>query len=279
MKMFLREPAKKALMAVALTGALGLASSSAMAIVLNDFTVAEGSVPGALVNTFVADKITGNYVEVISFTSATTFDVSLKWEAGQFVGNDGTVPVATSQLNGLGANNYGLYALYQGSGTFSTSGVVTTFTTSAGVGSLNVYIDPSQDTTKTQPGTGSAPWTTASNGDDYLIATGVPQSGLGTLDPSLSTCGGGGINCGSFGTSTTFALEIPAGSNFFTLPNPFYNLSFQSGQLNNFDVSGTQVINGSMDVVFTTVPEPGTLALLGVGLLGAGVFRRRKGRV
>jgi hypothetical protein len=105
-----------------------------------------------------------------------------------------------------------------------------------------------------------------------VLATGVPLSGNGFLDAANSQCGGG-IFCGAFGSTTSFNLTN-TGSGFFVAPSPFYSLSFQSGQLNNFTPSGRQVVNGSLDVVFA-VPEPTSVALLGLGLVGLGLSRRR----
>ena len=51
---------KKTLLSLAMAASIGLVSTSALAAtVLLDFTVAEGSVPGAAANSFVADKMNG----------------------------------------------------------------------------------------------------------------------------------------------------------------------------------------------------------------------------
>jgi hypothetical protein len=257
-------------LALALTTAL-LAAGNASAVSFNDFTV-DPAGADSLKKTFVADKITGNYDEYATF-SGNTFNLSLKWEAGQFVANDGTKAL-NAKTTGLGAD-YGLYALYQASGTFLTVAGVTTFTFLTG--HVDMYLDKALDTAFNDPANGLLPFTTSANGDDVKIAHGGETfvNGQGKLDPTLPTCVGGGINCGSFGVSNSFALVQPDGGKFFVLPNPFYNIQFESGQLNNFLVSGTQHINGSMDVVFNRVPEPGILALMGLGMLGLG-FNNRK---
>jgi hypothetical protein len=270
---------RKTLIACAMTASFA-ASSGAMAQSFPDFTVNEGAIAGALGQNVTADKITGNYVEVITFSGSETsgtFNVSLKWNAGQFVGSDGARPVA-SQLGSVNANQYNLYALYQGTGTFNTTGSGTVFNFTPG-GNLSLFSDALSNTQFGQPSNGALGYTTSNDADDVLIATGTPTSGEGRLDPTLSTCGpSNGINCGSFGASSTFNLTA-AGSDYFVAPNPFYNISFQSGQLNNFTPSGTQVINGSLDVIFggsSEVPEPATVAMVGLGLLGLGLSRRRK---
>lgn len=260
--------------AAALFGSASAFAAPTSSGVFNPFTV---NAPDG--KTFTADKITGNYVEVATFNPDGTFNVSLEWTAGQFVANGGQTALSP-KTTGLGFD-YGMYALYTASGTVSQgANGTTTFTFTPGSGSLQLFLDRNADTTiDGNPANGTGSFSLGNTGDDALIASGNPLSGQGTLNPTLSTCSGGGgagINCGSFGSTTSFALNS-LGSSIFTDPNPFYSLSFQSGQLNNFTPSGTQTINGSLDVVFSgQVPEPASLGLLGLGLLGLGVVRRRK---
>jgi hypothetical protein len=251
----------RALLASGVTTALALASSNALAVVYPDFEVDATAYGGS---EFTADKIVGGYVEVITFGEG-TFDVSIKWEASGFYANEGEDLVNQTGL----ANDYGLYALFQGSGTFVTVGDETQFTLTSG--GLDMYLDQfNPETDFTAPATGNLAWTTAGAGDDVLIATGSVISGAGRVE-----CINQNENCGSFGQTTTFELT-PTGSNFFTAPIPFYTVSFQSGQFNGFVVGGTVVINGSMDAWFGQVPEPGALALMGMGMVVLGFSVRRK---
>ena len=120
--------------------AAGVASASP---VYPDFTVNTSALGGggSLVP-FTANDISGQYHEQLTFTSATTFTVALNFTAQGF-NYDDTNPALTTSLTaaqtGLGSN-YGLLALFNGTGTYSTSGGVTTFTLNPGGGVIAALV-------------------------------------------------------------------------------------------------------------------------------------------
>jgi hypothetical protein len=124
-------------------------------------------IPGtsSTANQFVAEKVTGNYVDIATFNPDNTFSVFTYWKAAACVANDGTSQLDARQTRqGV---DYGIYALYTASGTVSKSGSATTFTLVPGTGSLSIYKGPNRDTVFTaseRPATPPAPAPLATSG-------------------------------------------------------------------------------------------------------------------
>jgi hypothetical protein len=251
------------------------AGAAAAAPVYPDFTVDTSALAGGgSLGTFTANDISGQYHEQLTFTSASTFVVSLDFTAQGFNYDDtdaGASTSLTAAQTGLGSN-YQLMAVLNGSGTYSTSGGVTTFTLTPG-GDLTLSYDAGARASFNAPATPGGSFTIADNGD--VITT--LANGAGIIGNGSVNCTAPNL-CGSFGQETSFALTA-AGSSFFVGPNPFYNLSLQSGQVEGFpvDVGATVTSSGTLNAVFSSpVPEPTPLAMIGAALLGFMVTRRRR---
>lgn len=272
----------KNLLSAALVAGSVLAAGGAHAFPIFSITP---SVYGGPAGTLVGDKFNGDYREIITFgttninTGITPFDVSIRFIAATLA-NTNNGDAFNAIQTGLGVN-YGIYGLYVGHGDATTIVATTSFSQTSG--SLRVFVDPGSavltnpnapNTTFVDPATGASFFTTfgTTGIDDQLIATGSLISGSGSQTLPCSN-----QNCGSFGQTTSFALQN-TGPTYFTSPNPFYNVSFQTGQFNGIPVTsgGRSIVNGSLDVEFNRVPEPTSIALFGLALVGLGVVRRRK---
>jgi hypothetical protein len=256
--------------AVALMAA-GVASATP---VYPDFTVNTTALGGGgTLVPFVANDISGQYHEQLTFTSATTFTVALNFTAQGFNYDDTDAALTasyTANQTGL-LKNYGLLALFNGTGTYSTDASGTHFVLNPG-GGLTFTYDAGGNATFNAPVAPGAAYTINSGGDLLtLLGSGNATTGNGTENCTAPNL------CGSFGQQSSFALTGP-GSSFFVSPVPFYSITLQSGQFEGFPVAaGTTVTSsGSLNAVFAAVPEPMDVALVGIALLGLGLAVKRR---
>ena len=235
----------------------GIAASFSSHADFLDFQVDETPYGGEVIT---ADKLNGGYKEIIDFDGNGNFTATAFANMNQLFSNEGGDNLGAASMIG---SNYSLYATFSASGSVMTPGVDGSISSlSADTGSFQLFIDPNRDTTAAD-----ADLSLSGTADDMMLCESMNiGQNVGLL------YGFGGVFDFMF---SDFELT-EAGDSYFVSPTPFYMYVNVDGDFDTFPLEGQQRVTGDVSAVF--VPEPSTLAVLGLGLLGLGATSRRKAK-
>ena len=253
---------------LAVASALAFASMSAFAVA--DFTV-DPSAVGSTKAPFEANLINGTSSSLLAITSPTTMVGSMWIDFTAFVKDNLNILPITS---GLGAD-YGLfltsfYEMELTSGTMGATGSEYDITFLA----YTLYADPGYGSALTPANTSNPASAT------IVLDSDVIEVGVGELISGVS--GWDDEDGRYFNAITSFSLTQPDGELFFTEPRPFHERLFAQlnstgqGTVRNGSLISVNQAAGGTDFLVNRVPEPGSLALLGLGCIGLAGFGRLK---
>lgn len=235
----------------------GIAASFSGQAAYLDFKIDETPYGGEVIT---ADKINGGYKEIISFDAEGNFTATAFASLNQLFANEGGDDLLSGSQIG---SNYSLYATFSAQGGLADPTEDGAFgALSADQGSFQLYIDPNRDTRALE-----GDFSRINTSDDLLLG------GSESIGRNI-------VNFFSFGGLFDFMFydfELNEnGQNFFVSPMPFFTFVNVDGDVDRFTFEGTQRVTGDVSAIF--VPEPSTLAVLGLGLLGLGASSRRKAK-
>ena len=281
----------KKMLAVAVGAALATGFASQASAAPGVFTIDPSAIPGnVFANTpFQADFVHGLTSELLTITSPNTLSGSGWAQFTSYSLGPNTVGALTS---GLGGVDYGLYLTFDLAGT-NVSGSIGSANSVQQLTQLDfkVWADPNLNTTFVNANANTITNATVggTTADDIVLASGNLITGLAGFD----ALGGAYVNaidtfavCTGAGTADISGTPIAdpfcaggTGQAYFSLPVPFYKLAFSEfnnttqGILVNGNLISITNASGGADF---NVPEPETLALLGIGLLGMGASLRKR---
>lgn len=277
---------QKSLLAAAVSALVLGFAAPAMADTAPVFTINTNAILGTGGNVFDANQMIGSSSELLRTVGNT------------HTGN-GYLQFSSFALNSNGVGftsineKYKLYATFQVADVLQ-SGVINQANSVNTVTKLDFqfYADPGMDTTFTNANATTNTDASANDigANDILLGIGTLVSGVDGFDDhggayfnsieTFAVCAGAGL-----GNVQGITVPVPActtaqGTAFFAAPVPFYGIAFDA--FNNSTQGVSKVGNlvsinqASGTVDFNRIPEPGSLALLGLGLMGIGATLRRR---